>query len=137
MGKQSWLELSVPEKKSLWGDRVRKFYSRHRIKADKLVTWIVRKDVHGDPIKPSPSVWDYYDSVFQGLPDELKWDTPRSHRNRSPSGQTLVVSKRYETKKIKSDIAFFRERIKETGDVNGEWAWKLRAAQFRLRKGDY
>ena len=100
VGKQSWLDLSVPEKKSLWSDRVRKFYSRHRIKADKLVNWIVHKDVHGKPIKPSPSVWDYYDSVFQGLPDELKWDTPRSHR----TGQSEVKIDKVQTMRWIDDL---------------------------------
>ena len=83
-----------------WVDTLKKFYGeeRYKLKKDRktglselvLRTWVVRKDVHGRPTVPKPSPWEWYDSVFRGLPDELKWDTPRSHRTGAGQGEVKV-----------------------------------------------
>jgi len=56
---------------SEWRSRLEQFYSRHGWMA-KFVTTKKGKRI----ISP----WEWYDAVFHDLPDELKWDTPRSHR---------------------------------------------------------
>jgi hypothetical protein len=71
-----------------WRDTLRAFYEQNRVKAAKdgsavLHNWVVQRDARGKPTKPKPSPWEWYDAVFKGLPDEDKWDTPRSHRRRT------------------------------------------------------
>jgi hypothetical protein len=73
-----------------WRKFIVKFYEqkRYRVKHTAggrvsdvdLRNWIVTKDVHGRRVKPRPSPWEWYDAVFSKLPNEQKWDTPRSHR---------------------------------------------------------
>ena len=74
-----------------WGRKIVEFYDQQRLKRTRdketgisvevLTRWIVRKDVHGRPLKrPRISPWEWYDDIFQKLPAELRWDTPRSHR---------------------------------------------------------
>lgn len=147
VGREAWLELSEAELKAGWGDRIRKFYERQRIKRrtdrktglsiETLTNWVVRKDIHGNKIPPSPSVWDWYDDVFRRLPEEEQWDTPRTHRTHPSTRQPLKADRRYAAKQLRSDIDFFKAKIKETGDPNGEWSWKLSGAQYRLKQGDY
>ncbi len=77
-----------------WVSYLSRFYSqgRYKVKRDKKTgdttvvvrPWVVTKDVHGKKTTPAPSPWEWYDNVFQRLPDEQKWDTPRSHRQRTP-----------------------------------------------------
>ena len=86
---------SENKRRTEWKKRLVNFYSRMRVKqrrdreTGKVVgiatRWIAKKDVRGRPLKiPKISPWEWYDYVFQRLPDELKWDTPRSHRVRQP-----------------------------------------------------
>jgi len=74
-----------------WRKWVAKFYARRRFerKRDKdtgltietLTNWVVKRDVHGRVYKvPKISPWEWYDDVFQHLPPELKWDSPKAHR---------------------------------------------------------
>jgi len=83
-----------------WRTRITSFYERVRVRTirDKdtglsievLTNWIVKKDVHGKPVKPRFSPWEWYDYIFSNLPDELKWDTPRSHRTKGGQGEVKM-----------------------------------------------
>ncbi|MBU1173246.1 MAG: hypothetical protein KKD44_27080, partial [Proteobacteria bacterium] len=85
---------------SEWRKRLERFYSEERYKTKRdretglsvavLTNWIVQKDVHGRKVSPRPSPWDWYDSVFNRLPDELKWDTPRTHRAKGGQGEVNI-----------------------------------------------
>lgn len=96
---RQWDRFQVRAKKNDWSVRktneewrkfIIRFYEQKRYRVKRtaggrisdvdLRNWIVRKDVHGRKIKPRPSPWEWYDAVFSKLPNEQKWDTPRSHR---------------------------------------------------------
>ena len=90
------------KRKTEWQKKVVSFYDRQRIKQKRdkdtglsvevLTKWVVKKDVHGREFRtPRISPWEWYDWVFQRLPDELKWDTPRSHRTKQPDVQVDKV----------------------------------------------
>ncbi len=96
-----WGAFNRKAKKKGWDDARRhrewlgylaRFYSDRRFlvrrnRKGKVVatvrSWVVRKNVHGRQIAPKPSPWDWYDATFQRLPDQQKWDSPRSHRSRT------------------------------------------------------
>lgn len=64
--------------------RVTRFYEHlprlMKKRGGRPVEWIVSRDVHGRKVRPRLNVWEYYDWIFKQLPGELKWDSPRSHR---------------------------------------------------------
>ena len=92
--------LSPAARAKEWERRIAEFYDTWRFKtgrdkdtgltATRLTNWLVRKDVHGRPIKTTISPWEWYDSVFNNLPDELRWDTPRSHRTKGDQGEVKI-----------------------------------------------
>ncbi len=107
---------SENRRKYEWQKRIVNFYERQRTKRKKdkdtgrsvevLTDWVVKKDVHGRTYRvPKISPWEWYDWVFQRLPDELKWDTPRSHRVRQPDVQVDKVQTRRWIEDLKKAIA--------------------------------
>lgn len=84
---------SQNKRTSEWRNTLTRFYTEERYKTRRdrktgkveriLTNWVVHKDVHGNPINPRPSAWEWYDAVFAQLPDEDKWDSPRSHRHKT------------------------------------------------------
>ena len=95
-----------------WGDWLGEFYSkRHyatREGKQKIITWVVTKDRKGRTLKqPRISPWDWYDYIFAKLPDQLKWDTPRSARLKK---QPDVQVDRLQTRRWVEDLKKSRDR---------------------------
>ncbi len=123
-----------------WVNYLKKFYGeeRYRVRRDPKTgkrtlepkAWVARKDVHGKPTKPKPSPWEWYDSVFNRLPDEDKWDTPRSHRRRTPEPDLKIdnVLKQEFINGLNESIRQARER----GDT--ERVKQLEEQKRRLRQ---
>lgn len=115
-----------------WRTKVVGFYGRQRAKrkrdkdtgltVETLANWIVKKDVHGREYRvPKISPWEWYDWVFQRLPEELKWDTPRGHRTKQPDVEVDKIQTRRWVEDLKKSIerttdereqARFRQQIK-------------------------
>lgn len=122
---------SITKEDNEWVNTLKEFYAekRYKVKTDRkagtselvVVNWVVRKDVHGNTIEPTPSPWDWYDSVFQLLPDQLKWDTPRSHR--ATGDQGVVNIDKVQTQRWIDDL---KKSIAHTDDP-------VRKAQFRAQ----
>jgi hypothetical protein len=124
-----------------WVNYLKKFYGdeRYKVKRDRktgersleLRPWVVHKDVHGKPTKPKPSPWEWYDSVFNRLPNEDKWDTPRSHRRRTPEPDLKVdrVMKQQFLDGLRRSI----EEARRRGDT--ERVKQLEEQLRRLRRG--
>jgi hypothetical protein len=114
-----------------WRKFIVKFYEqkRYRVKHTAggrvsdvdLRNWIVTKDVHGRKIKPRPSPWEWYDAVFNKLPDEQKKDTPRSHRAKNTETR-LSLSKI----QIQSWIAGIRATIRREPERRTELEQQIR-----------
>jgi hypothetical protein len=79
-----------------------------RISDVDLRNWIVTRDVHGNRIKPKISPWEWYDAVFNRLPDEQKHDTPRSHRTK-----TVETKLNINNIQIQQWVAQLRDTIKQ------------------------
>ena len=115
--KQGW-ESDYKIKRE-WEKVVVGFYKRIRstLKRDKKTgrlrrvdkDWIVARDIHGKKVPPRINPWDWYDSIFRNLPDELRWDTPRSHRTRQP----VVVIDKIRNKRWISDLEKAITRTKD------------------------
>ena len=114
-----------------WKNKILKFYGEERYRKVRSrevgavvaisKTWMVEKDIHGRSIAPTISPWDWYDHTFSGLPDQLKWDTPRSHRVSQPDVKVDKIMYRRWIEDLKKSItrtdsrerkAQFREQIK-------------------------
>ena len=123
---------SENKRKTEWTKKIVNFYERRRIKRKKdkdtgltvetLTNWVVKKNVHGRVYKvPKISPWEWYDDVFQRLPDELKWDSPRSHRGKQDDVKVDMVQTRRWIEDLKKSIEYttdeqererFRQQIK-------------------------
>ncbi len=124
-------------------ETLKRFYAqeRYKLKKDKktelstpvLTNWVVRKDVHGRIVKPRPSVWEWYDAVFNRLPDELKWDTPRSHRVKQ-RGQGEVKLKKVTAQKWIADL---KKSVARTNDPAAKARFREQIANLKrgLRRG--
>ena len=99
--------------------------------------FFVQKDVHGKKIPQRINPWALYDARLGVLPQEDQWDTPRSNRKNPVTGVTFKVEKRYKAKQLRDDIAYYKQKIKETGDPNEEWHWRLKGAEYDLKHGEY
>lgn len=109
-----------------WKKKIVNFYSQERKKQRRdratgkvggTFTWVVTKNVHGEPTRPKISPWEWYDAVFQRLPPEMKWDTPRTGRTVQPDVQISKVQKQ-------RWIADLQKAIRATGS-------EKKKAQFR------
>lgn len=101
------------------------------------VNFFVTKDVHGKPVPKRISPWALYDAKQKELPDRDQWDTPRGNRRGKVPDVPLNTDRRYREKKLREDIDYYKRQIKETGDPEGAWAWKLKGAEYQLRTGGY
>lgn len=121
---------SENKRRTEWTKKIVNFYERQRVKRKKdkdtgltvetLTNWVVKKDVHGRTYKvPKISPWEWYDWVFQRLPDELKFDSPRSHRVRQPD----VSVDKVQTRRWIEDL---KKTIERTND-------EKQKAQFRVQ----
>jgi len=110
---------SENKRKSEWTRKIVNFYERQRYKRKKdkdtgltvevLTNWVVRRDVHGRVYKvPRISPWSWYDDVFQHLPPEMKWDSPKTHRVRQPD---VVIDKVKAQRQQQQWIADLRQTI--------------------------
>lgn len=110
---------SEARRKQEWSKKIVNFYERQRIKRrqdkdtgltiETLSNWVVKKDVHGRTYKvPKISPWEWYDDVFQKLPPEIKWDTPRGHRIKQPD---VVIPKIEKQRQAQQWIAELRQTI--------------------------
>jgi len=68
-----------------WNRSIIDFYSHRRYATRggerRAITWLIKKDRKGRTLRqPRISPWDYYDYTFERLPEEQRWDTPRSAR---------------------------------------------------------
>jgi len=99
--------------------------------------FFVTKDVHGKKVPMRISPWALYDATFEKLPAEDQWDTPRTGRHSKDAGVSFQSERRFKEKQLREDIRFYREKIKETGDPKGQYAWQLKGLEFRLKRGDY
>lgn len=114
-----------------WSSKIVSFYERQRVKYSRdrrtgevkpmVRDWVVTKDVHGRTLKgPKISPWEWYDYVFQRLPDELKWDSPKSKRTKQPDVQVSKVQTRRWIEDLKKSIertADERERGRFRGQI--------------------
>jgi len=87
-----WKAFTLLANSRGWGVGRRRLVWRTQIVAlyAKLPRGFVDRDVHKRPIRISISPWDLYDEVFKRLPDELKWDTPRSSRSKVQQGEVKI-----------------------------------------------
>lgn len=132
--------VSTGRKSVEWRKKIADFYERRRIKRKKdkdtgvtvetLTNWVVKKDVHGRAYKvPKISPWEWYDWVFQRLPDELKWDTPRSHRVR----QADVKVDKVQTRRWIEDLKKSMERTADEQERE-RFRGQIRNLERSLRK---
>ena len=107
-----------------WRNKVAGFYGKQRAKrkrdkdtgltVETLASWIVKKDVHGREYRvPKISPWEWYDWVFQRLPDELKWDTPRSRRTSQPDVKVDKIQTRRWIEDLKKSIEMTNDEAKK------------------------
>ncbi len=133
--KNNWSEK---QRRREWVSYLERFYADRRYKVvrgrrgepiPELRQWITQKDVHGRPIPPKPSPWEWYDATFQRLPDKDRWDTPRSHRRhtREPVISLDRVTRSRWINEITREINAARARGED------ERVAELRAQLARLR----
>ena len=77
----------ITRRKQEWKSRIVQLYSSPELLRRKgewrIDNWIVRKDVHGNPITPTISPWDYYSAV-QAEYDLQLWDSPKKRGRVQP-----------------------------------------------------
>lgn len=102
--------------------------------------FFVSKDVHGRPIRRRINPWALYDSVYDELPAEMQWDTPRQARTRRKTTETLVkfsAARQYRLQRLRDDIKFLEKEIRLHGDPHGATEFRLSGLRYQLRTGDY
>lgn len=120
------------ERAGRWLGRLRDLYLS---RIPKEVAFVVR-DVHGNRLRrPAVSPWSLYDWTYRRLPANDQWDTPRT--GRAPAPKSFDAVDRYVKKQLVSDKKWLEQHIKETGDPNGEFGFRLASVKFQLRTGLY
>ena len=99
--------------------------------------FFVVRDVHKKPLKtPRLNPWALYDAKYDDLPEDQRWDTPRSWRKALGTGTSFRAVNRYKVQELKKDIKFFEEKV-AAGDPTGEYGWRLSGARYQLKTGEY
>lgn len=112
---------SENKRKTEWVKKIVGFYERQRYKRKKdkdtgltvetLANWVVHRDVHGRVYKtPRISPWEWYSFVFDRLPSELKWDSPRSRRVPQPDVSIPKIAKQRQSQQWIEDLRRTIER---------------------------
>jgi len=118
-----------------WKGRIGKLYDG----LSKIHTgnFFVSKDVHGKKIPRRINPWALYDAKYDDLPDEDKWDTPRSSRKSPQTGVSFRAERRYKEKVLREDIRAVQDEIRRTGDPSGRLDSQLSALQYNLKTGSF
>jgi len=99
--------------------------------------FFVTKDVHGNKIPLRLNPWALYDAKYDDLPDEDKWDTPRSSRKPGQTGVAFRAERRYKEKRLREDIRFLEDEIRRTGDPSSRLETQLLQLQYNLKTGSF
>ena len=81
--------------------------------------------------------WVLYDAKYDELPEDQRWDTPRSWRTALGTKTSFRAVSRYRVRELKKDAQFFESEIKRTGDPDGALKWKLDGVRYQLKTGEY
>src|SRR3972149_5481468 len=105
------LTAIVRERRGMWKKRVGALYdSLSRIHKG---NFFVVRDVHKKPLKtPRLNPWALYDAKYDELPEDQRWDTPRSWRKSLGTDASFRALNRYRVRELKNDAKFFEGGIK-------------------------
>jgi len=151
------LTAIVKERRAMWGVysqmAVNKGWGEWRFKQEwkKLIgglyenlsklhkgNFFVVRDVHKKPLKtPRLNPWALYDAKYDELPEDQRWDTPRSWRKALGTKTSFRAVNRYKVRELKKDARFFEDEIRRTGDPDGKFEWKLDGVRYQLKTGEY
>ena len=123
------------KQKQEWKDKIGELYGR--LSKKHTGNFFVSKDVHGKEVPRRINPWALYDAKYDDLPDEDKWDTPRSHRTKQQTGVAFKAEKRYREKQLREDIRLIEQDIRQYGDSRGERESQLRSLQYNLKTGSF
>jgi len=110
-------------KQKEWVNTLKKFYRARN--------WVAHRDIHGKRTSPMPSPWEWYDAVYKNLPDELKWDTPRTGRHKMDQGE-VKMEKIQKQKHNQEWIAGLRETARRDPSRRAEMEKQARRLGGRL-----
>jgi len=118
-----------------WKGKVGDLYDR----LSKIHTgnFFVSKNVHGKKVPRRINPWALYDAKYDDLPDEDKWDTPRSSRRAPQTGVSFKSERRYKEKTLRNDIRLIEDDIRRTGDPSGRMETQLLSLQYNLKTGSF
>ena len=117
-----------------WKGKVGDLYDR--LSKRHTGNFFVSKDVHGKGIPRRINPWALYDAKYDALPDDDRWDTPRT--NRKPKDfKELDAQKRYREKALRVDIREVEKEIKRTGDPSGRLETQLLSLRYNLKTGSF
>jgi len=122
-------------RKQEWKGKVGKLYER--LSKRHTGNFFVTKDVHKKQIPRRINPWALYDAKYDALPDEDKWDTPRSSRKSPQTGVAFRAERRYKEKQLREDIRFLEDEIRRTGDPSGNLESRLLGLQYNLKTGSF
>ena len=122
-------------RKQEWKSKVGELYAG--LSKKHTGNFFVSKDVHGKKVPRRINPWALYDAKYDDLPEEDKWDTPRSHRKNPQTGMTFKAERRYKEKALRTDIREVEKEIKRTGDPSGRMGTQLRSLQYNLKTGSF
>ena len=123
------------KRKQEWKGRIGELYDR--LSKKHTGNFFVDKDVHGRKVPKRINPWALYDAKYDDLPDEDKWDTPRSSRKSPQTGMTFRAERRYKEKALRTDIGEVEKEIKRTGDPSGRLESQLLQLRYNLKTGSF
>jgi len=118
-----------------WKGKVGKLYER--LSRNHTGNFFVSKNVHGKEVPRRLNPWALYDAIYDNLPEDDQWDTPRSTRRSGQTGVSFKVERRYKEKALRTDIRYLKDEIRRTGDPSGILESRLLGLQYNLKTGSF
>ena len=123
------------KRKQEWKGKVGGLYDR--LSRTHTGNFFVDKNVHGQKIPRRINPWALYDAKYDDLPEDDRWDTPRSSRKSPQTGVAFKAERRYKEKALREDIRAVQDEIKRTGDTDGRLETQLLSLRYNLKTGSF